>query len=509
MRKESNITRQHNSNKKRIVKNENYYAYKKKSFIKKSIIVGSTLVVVGVCWYTKEVPVKAEMIVNNNTVEWTTKKENLKGITFQVFKNGKVILETDKLEFTDENQIDKVAPNQVSEIKTHRGINSFKVLWQEPLDNGNDNTYQIFAVNKHGRKLFKTEEVQSSFASGVSKYKIKFNNQEFETEKPEFYINIDDLKNDEYVVEIKTIDKAGNESEFKKFNFKFDMLEFDIIDNKLVPKNSLYTSQDYNFYIVDENLVSENKEIAQYDKKMFLLNQDIFTVLGSGIKPTMSIPSYNIKNNTLNLTWSNANNKKNDYSFYVEAVNKITFDKIYSDLINVSGSSKVLGYHYRLDANKEYTVSSTDNYVESNSLSINISNLDKNKKYYFHLATMDNNGLLSDTKTITIDLNKKSSLTDSLNILKRIVSKTTGTTSDEYSKVLNSIAKNFTLNKIESLEKLNIKIHIIKDNFKEYLKESYNIDANNDTCIKSGNSIYFNISQPVTALIEMVSSLIK
>ena len=510
MRKENNIVRHHNNNnKKRVVKNENYYAYKKKSLIKKSVITGSTLAVIGVCWYTKEIPVKAEMIINNNTIEWTTKKDKLKGVTFQIFKNGEIISETDKFEFIDENQVDKVAPNQINEIKTYRGINNFKILWQEPLDTGSNDIYQVFAVNKHGRKIFKTDEVESSFSSGISKYKVKFNNEEFETEKAEFSIDINDLKDEQYTIEIKSIDKEGNESEFKKFNFKFDKLEFDIVDNKLVPKNSLYTNTDYNFYIVDKSLVDDNKEIAQYDKKMFLLNQDIFNVLSDGTKPTMSTPSYNIKNNALNLNWSNTD-KKSDYSFYVEAVNKVTFDKIYSDLIDVSGSSKVMGYHYCLNTDKDYEILSTDNYVESNSLSIDTSNLDKNKKYYFHIAKMDNNGLLSDTKTITIDLNKKSSLVDAQNILKKIVTKMAGTTTDEYFKVINSIAKNFSLDKVEALEKMNIKIHIIKDDdFKNYLKETYNIDASSDTCVKSGNSIYFNISKSTSALNELISSLLK
>ena len=110
MRKDSNnFTKQYTTNKnskKRVVKNENYYAYKKKSLIKKSIITGSTLVVVDVCWYTKEVPVKAEMIINNNALEWTTDRTNLKGITFQVSKNGKVISETNNLKFIDDDQTD-------------------------------------------------------------------------------------------------------------------------------------------------------------------------------------------------------------------------------------------------------------------------------------------------------------------------------------------------------------------------------------------------------------------
>ena len=64
---------------------------------------------------------------------------------------------------------------------------------------------------------------------------------------------------------------------------------------------------------------------------MFLLNQDIFSVLSNGTKPVTNTPSYNIKNNKLNLTWSK-NTKEHNYSFYVEAVNKTTFDKTYSNL---------------------------------------------------------------------------------------------------------------------------------------------------------------------------------
>ena len=513
MRKDStNFTKQYTTNKnskKRVVKNENYYAYKKKSLIKKSVLTGSTLAVVGICWYTKEVPVKAEIVVKNNSIEWNTDKNNLKGITFQIFKNGQVISETNHLNFFDNDQVDNQAPNQVSEIKTYRGINTFKILWQEPLDNGDDNIYQIFAVNKHGRKIFKTEETTSTYCSGIDKYIIKFNNKEFETEKPEFILDINELKKGSYPIEIKVIDKAGNESDFKKFNFDFEVLEFNVNeDSKLVPTNSKYNGNDYNFYIVDPESIKEDKETSLHDKKMFLLNQDIFSVLSNGTKPVTNTPSYNIKNNKLNLTWSK-NTKEYQHSFYVEAVNKVTLDKVYSNLLEISGSSKVFGYHYAFNTKKEYEVVSTDNYCESNTISLDIKDLNKDTKYYFHVATIDNNGVLSDTKTIAVDLNKKSSFSEIQNIAKKIVSKITGTTTQEYFKVVNAIANKFPIDKVEELEKKNIKVTVINENFKDYLKESYNIEASNDYCVKSGNNIYFNAQQSTNYLIDMISSILK
>ena len=56
------------SSRKKVVKNEYYYEYKKKNLIKRSIATTGVVIVLGVCWYIKEVPVKAEMTINNSTI---------------------------------------------------------------------------------------------------------------------------------------------------------------------------------------------------------------------------------------------------------------------------------------------------------------------------------------------------------------------------------------------------------------------------------------------------------
>lgn len=497
------------SSRKKVVKNEYYYEYKKKNLIKRSIATTGVVIVLGVCWYIKEVPVKAEMTINNSTIEWIPQKDNLKGITFQVSKDGEIVHETTKLKYIDKAQKDTGAPNDISEINTYRNVKSLKILWKEPTDTGSNNIYQVFALNKFGRKVFKTEEVAGGFVSGIEKYIIRFNGEEFETTKPEFIINCDDIKKGKYTIDIKSIDKAGNESEFKTFAFDIETIDFEFKNGKLIPNDYKYTNKDYNFYIIDEETANSEKDIPQYDKQMFLVNEDLFNILDSGFKPKMTTPSYVIKNKEINFSWQSPLGNTKSYSFYVEAVNKETLEKSYSDLQKISGSSKMLGYHYALNTSSSYTVKSTDKYTSENSLSIDISNLDKGKKYYFHIATMDNSGIISDTKTIGINLKVSNSLENKKDTIRKFVYKTKNATNDDYRKVVDAIANNFTTDNIKSLNKSGIKIYLIKEDFKEYLKETYNIEAKAEDCVKNNKSLYFNINKSTDSLISTLSSIVE
>lgn len=496
-------------NRKKVVKNEYYYKYRKKSLIKKAVITTGVVVLLGICWYIKEVPVKAEMKINNSTIEWIPQKDNLKGITFQIAKDGKIIGETTKLKYIDKAQKDNNVPADISEINTYRSLKNLKIIWKEPVDRGSNNTYQVFALNRFGRKVFKTEEVSGGTVSGINRYIVRFNGEEFETKNPEFIINCDDLKDGRYTIDIKSIDNEGNESEFKTFAFDLEIVKFDFKDGKLIPKDYKYTNDDYNFYIIDEDSSNSNEDIPQYDKKMFLVNEDLLSILDSGVKPKMTTPSYTIRNKEINFSWKSTSSNSKSYSFYIEAINKETLEKSYSDLQEITSSSQMLGYHYALNTSSSYTVKSTDSYTNENSVSLDSSKLDKSKKYYFHIATIDYSGLISDTKTIPVSLSVSNSLENRKEIVRKFVYKTKNITNNDYREVVDEVSNNFNINDIKSLNKKNVKVYLIKDDFKEFLKENYDIETNSEDCVKKNQSIYFNINKSIDSLIDTLSSAIE
>lgn len=495
-------------NRKNIVKNDYYYNCKKKNLIKRSAITTTVVIMCGTYWYVKEIPIKAEMYINNSVIEWTTEKKNLKGVTFQVLKDGNLIHETKNLKFTDKSQYDTGAPLDINEINTFRNAKSIKILWKAPQDTSSNNTYQVFAINKFGRKIFKTEEVSGGIISGIDKYVIRFNGEEFESTTPVFSINANELKKGKYTIDIKSIDKSGNASEFKTFAFDFNTVNFEFKNGKLIPQDSKYNNEDYNFYILTEDMAESEKEIPQYDKKMFLVNEYIFNILGSGIKPKMTTPSYNIKNNEINFSWKNPVGTSSSHKFYVEAVNKKTLEKSYSDLLKIEGSSEMLGFHYALNNNSSYTVKPSDNYTDNTSISIDSSKLDKNKKYYFHIATIDSTGIISDTKTISLNFKKSNSLEEKKDIVRKFIFKTKNATNDDYREIVNEISNNFTVNDINSLSKSGVKIYLVKENFKDYIKENYNIDADSDSCVINKKSIYYNLNKSTEDLVESIKSIL-
>lgn len=497
------------SNREKIVKNDYYYKCRKKSIIKRSVITVSALAVCGVFWYVKEVPIKAEMYINNSTIEWKPERDNLKGLTFQVFKDGNIVHETKSLKFIDKSQKDTGIPDDVSEIETFRNVNNFKIIWKTPQDKSSNNKYQVFAVNKFGRKVFKTDELVGGEVTGIAKYKIKFNGKEFESNKPEFIIDSSELKKGTYTIEIKSIDNAGNESEYKTFAFDYDTVEFEFKNGELIPIDSEYSNDSHNFYIIDEKIAQTEKEIPQYDKKMFLVNEDLLNILDSGMKPKMTTPSYTIKNNQLNLNWKSPTGNSSSHSFYVEAVNKDTLEKTYSNLLKIEGSSKMLGFHYALNTNKSYSIKATDTYTDDTDISINLSKLDKSEKYYFHIATIDNNGVISDTKTIPINLRVSQSLDSKKSTVKKFVSKTKNVKNSTYNEVIDEISNNFTTDDIKALNKSGIKIYLIAEDFKEYLEEVYDIETKKDDYVKDGKKVYYNVNKSTDSLLKVLNDLLK
>lgn len=492
-------------NRDKIVKNEYYYEYRKKRMLKRSAFMVSILSVGGVCWYIKEVPVKAEMSVNNNLLEWKPEKNNLKGLTFQVLKDGKMVEETKNLKFIDTSQIDTGIPNDIDEITTLRSIKKLKIMWKAPLDNSSNNSYQVFAVNRFGKKVFKTDEVLGGYVSGIDKYIIEFNGKQYESVTPEFVIDVKDIKKGKHTIKIKSIDKAGNKSKFKEFTFVYDVVDFNYQDGKLIPVDSKYTNELYNFYILDKDDVEKEKEIPQYDKKMFLVNQNLSNIIDSGIKPKMTSPSYTIKNKEIKICWEKPSQTSSSHSFYVEAVNKESLDKTYSNLLDINSSSNILGYHYVLNESSNYTVKSTDLYTNNLSISLNSSDLSKDKNYYFHIATIDSSGVLSDTKTMPLNLKVSNPLENKKSILRKIIFKTKGVTNEEYSKVIDGLSNNISLDEIKSFSSSGLKIYIIKNDFKEYLKEQYKIETEKEDCVKNKNNIYYNSNKSIDSLIRVLS----
>lgn len=497
------------SNRERVVKNDYYYACRKKSLIKRSVIISSAVVICGTFWYIKEVPVKAEVQITDSVIEWKPKKDNLKGITFQVFKDGNMIHETKNLKFVDKTQKDTGIPSDIDEIETFRSINGFKILWKVPRDKSSENKYQVFATNRLGLKVFKTEEVLGGEVSGIDKYIIRFKGKEFESNKPEFNIDTKDLKAGTYTIDIKSIDRAGNESEFKTFAFDFNSLDLEFKNGKLIPKDSKYTNDNYNFYIIDEELVESNQEIPQYDKKMFLVNENLLNILDSGMKPKMTSPSYTIKEGKFNFSWSKPRGGNSTHKFYVEAVDKETLEKTYSDLLTLESSSQMLGYHYALNTKSNYSVSPTDKYTDENQISIDLKDLDKDEKYYFHVATIDNSGIISDTKTIPVSFKSSNSASSKSIVAKQIVVKTKGLSNENYKKILDEVLSNYSLDDLKLLKKEGIKVHVLNKNFKELLESNYDIKTEKDDCVRKNKSIFYNVSKSTDSLFEMLDTFLS
>lgn len=483
-----------------VIKNEFYYLeqqkLKKMRLIKCGVVACMAL---GVYLYVR-VPYGVDIDSNQEVVSWKLEKgKNPKGITYELIKNGKVVQTGTKLKYMDDKEKDNKSPNNIDTVEVFKREKSIAIRWKAPLDKGVENTYQVWAINEKGKKQYKSKEHIGNITSGIDYYIVKYDGKEFKTESAEFKIDTTELKSGAYSLEIQAIDNNGNKSGFKKFSFEISQNKFKVVDKKLVAEDKNLNNDKYIFSLIKDSDVSDESETLDEFKNKVLLGEDISKIFSYNSKPEMSNPVYLIENNNLEVFWSSSKDSDASHSFYIETINKQTLEKTYSEVLQYETNMKISGFHYTINNLPNYVVQATDAYTEDNRVKFDFKSFDRNKKYYFHIASLDEDGIFSDTKTLEMDLQKFISTEDKLSLVRTIVDKSNSNISNVYYKrVVDEIYNKYTYDTINKLKSSKFKIILINENLKNYVNTHYKINTENEYAVylKNKNVLIYYVNTP-------------
>lgn len=362
--------------------------------INKKIVIGwaviSSLILSSIILYNKAVFVKESVKLSNdgNKLVWELKdKFDLKNKNFIVVRDNEVIYKTIDFTYTDTNIKDTAAPNSIKSFEVTYDKDNIKIKWDKPLDNGTQNTYQIFIVNNKNRKIAKSNIVKQSFSSGISKYVVDIKDIDKEIQENEINIPRKDITEGNFDVNVKVTDNKGNVSPVDKpakiFNYTVKTEEQSDKINICINDNE--QSYKYKGFVNDKEVNIQENTIKSDNFK-------------DKVAPGIPNPQHSSNgDNTSNFKWEAVGDNASEYTYYVEGEGEKYHNKSYSKPVTKSVMAGTKGYYYKISSNSGYNVTDKDTFI-SNTFLNNI-NLPEGT-YYFHIASVDNNNNISYTKHV-------------------------------------------------------------------------------------------------------------
>ena len=363
----------------------------------KIIFLGSGILVagVGIMALVLAPREKIELSIEGTNIVWVDKTKTKEVNSKYYIFNGDFLV--DKVEetqyaLTDENLIDEVGPEKVKKVSIKYSDTQIYFTWEETVDGGTDNSIWINLYNNKDRQIAYSNAVNVNFKSGVYKYVVKFNGEEYDIWNKEFKVNMTDLDDGITVAKLYAIDNRGNVGEVADiplYNYKVilskenNLLKFRIDDNT--------QTYSYKAYIDDEDkgLIKDESELNDKLKDK---------------NPPDSIKELDIKVNDrkANISWEDTMENGTSYKVKVEAFGETYYNSTLSDELEIEKKGTVKGYYYKINKESQYNITDKDDFTEKTDIDFT----GEYGKYYIHIAAIDDSGNMSKTKTFNLEFKK-------------------------------------------------------------------------------------------------------
>ena len=455
---------------------------------------------------------KISLDVNAQEVSWNMNKNlNSSNFEYELYRNGKLLTKTRACKFMEDISIDKDAPDKVSSIRLNKDEHVFTFTWKAPEDNGTKLEYKVKATNKGFGKSYDSEKLKTDVISGVEKYIILLDGKRYESFTPSFNMNINSLQCGSHNLKVAAVDYAGNESKYKNINFKVDNTRFYIDNFKFAVNNPDITNDDYNFVLVREIEVEKgDKTVIEKKETPIALGDNLTPYFKNNVVPPISNPRYIYENGMLNITWEANTFGKNNTEFYIECKSKKGIKSYKSEKMEYTSGDFMPGYYYQINKEPLYTVKQTDSYTMDNNVNLDYNRFDSSKRYYFHVASANEFGNLSKTKTLEVDSKNFTSVGDKKDSVREILYRTKGLDSDVFRKITDDLYNSLTHSTIKKLKEIDLKIVVMQDDISKYALDNHNIKVKNKNIayIEKDNTIIYNAKTELSQLIkEVIRSL--
>lgn len=446
--------------------------------------------------------------VNAQEVSWSMNKSlNSNNYEYELFRNGERLTTTRACKFVESISTDKESPAKINSIRLNKSDDMFTFTWKAPQDKGTELSYKVKAVNKSFGKAYTSRTLKTDIVTGIEKYIITLDGKKYESVTPNFNININSLKCGSHNLEVVAVDYAGNVSSPKNVEFKVDNTKFFIADYKLATNNPNITNEAYDIYLVKEYETEKDGKVVKEKKEVPIsIGDNISSYFRSEKVPPISNPRYICEDDLVNVTWEENTFGTNNTEFYIECKSKKGIKSYKSEKMKYTSGDFLPGYYYQVNKDPLYTVKQTDLYTMDNNVTLDYNRFDRSKIYYFHVASANEFGNLSKTKTLELDLKNFTSVGEQKDSVREILYRTKGLDSDIYRKITDDLYNTFTHNTIKKLKEIGLKIVVMQEDITGYVLSNHNTKVTNkDICYIEGDStIVYNAKSSLELLIKEI-----
>lgn len=303
----------------------------------------------------------------------------------------KVASVTDNSYFiTSQKLIDEVGPGKVKNVVIDYSENEIGFRWDDIEDKGTPNNLWVGLFNNNGRQYSYSNVVKVNYASGIYRYVVSIDDEKYEPISNEFRFNRVEMKEGITRVKLYAVDKRRNIGEIVEiplYNFKVNLsdedgnLKYGVEDNTQTYKFKAYINNE-DIGIID-NSVTLNERLTDREAPDAVTN-------------VVKL----IDDKKVLLKWAAASDVGTKYSVRVDGVGNTYKNSVYSDEIDVIRESGIKGYYYVINDTPNYNVTENDKFIDTLELNEEL----EYGKYYFHIASVDNNGNISSTTTCELNV---------------------------------------------------------------------------------------------------------
>ena len=341
-----------------------------------------------------------ELSIEGNKITWVDKsRTDLIGSKYHIYNDEFLVNKvTDQSYFlTKEKLIDEVGPEKVQKVSINYNNDSIYFTWEDVTDLGTDNSIWVSLYNKKDRQIGYSNTINMNFASGVYKYIVELKGVEYEVWDRSFSIDMSQLNNGITIAKLYAVDNRGNIG---------DPVNIPLYNYKVILSKE---ADNLRFHIDDSTQKYMYKAIINGVDIGYIENDyELNSLLEDKVAPS-EVNEVDIKTGDryANITWEDVEDNGGKYTVRIDAYGLSYYNSSSSDEMEIDKNTGLKGYHYAINNSSKYDVTDKDTFINKSDVDF----VGEYGKHYFHIASIDNSGNISKTKTFKFEL-KDASIKD-------------------------------------------------------------------------------------------------
>lgn len=336
---------------------------------------------------------KIELYIEDNHITWKDESgKNTLGSKYYIYNDDFLVNKVTEQSYflTKEKLIDEEGPEKVNKVNINYTEKTIYFTWEDVKDLGTNNNIWVSLYNENEKQISYSNSVNMNYSSGVYKYILELNGEEYEIYDTEFTVERERLNSGITMAKLYAIDNRGNKG---------------VVSNIPLYNYNIILSKEDNllrYHIDDSTQEYKYKAYINGEEKGFISSaEDLNSLIIDKSAPSLvTNTNFDIKDKKVNITWKDVVDTGTDYLVRLESYGLTYYNTAYSDDIKINKTSETKGYFYAINKTDDYIVTDEDDFTNRTDIDFE----GNYGRYYIHLAAVDNEGNLSKTSTFNFEL---------------------------------------------------------------------------------------------------------